>query len=92
MEDLELRELEFGLAEEFLLELKKEFDRGDEESVKLMNRNRIKNAIVTTIISFTYFSLIFYNFIFYISITFQSVLLFKSKDRKCYPFSHLDFF
>ena len=36
LEDLELRELEFGLAEEFLLELKKEFDRGDEESVKVV--------------------------------------------------------
>ena len=42
LEDLELRELEFGLAEEFLLELKKEFDRGDEKSVKVVELKRVE--------------------------------------------------
>jgi len=42
LEDLELRELEFGLAKEFLLELKKEFNRGDEESVKVVELKRVE--------------------------------------------------
>ena len=36
LEDLESEEVEFRLAEEFLLELKKEFGGGDKELVKIV--------------------------------------------------------
>ena len=41
-EDLETKEVEFELVEEFLLELKKEFVGGDEESVKVAELKRIE--------------------------------------------------
>jgi len=44
LEDLEIGEAEFGSAEEFLLELKKEFRGGDEESVKVAELRRIKQG------------------------------------------------
>jgi len=39
--NLELGEVEFGSAGEFLLELKKEFGREDEESVKVVELKKI---------------------------------------------------
>ena len=42
MENLELREVEFELAEEFLLELKKKFGEGNKESVKVVELKRIE--------------------------------------------------
>ena len=42
LKNLELREVEFRLAEEFLLELKKEFEGGDKELVKIKELRRIE--------------------------------------------------
>jgi len=42
LEDLELREIEFRLVGEFLLELKKEFGGGDEKLVKVAELRRIE--------------------------------------------------
>jgi len=42
LEDLETGGAEFGLAREFLLELKKEFGGGDEESVKVAELRRLE--------------------------------------------------
>jgi len=42
LEDLELGELEFGLVGKFLLELKKEFSKGDEKLVKVAKLKRIE--------------------------------------------------
>jgi len=42
LEDLELREVEFELVGKFLLELKEEVERGDEESVKVAELRRIE--------------------------------------------------
>jgi len=42
MEELETREIEFELAEEFLAEIKKEFGGGDEESVKVAELKKIE--------------------------------------------------
>ena len=36
LEDLEAEEVEYKLAREFLMEIKKEFDRGDKRSVKMV--------------------------------------------------------
>ena len=42
LEDLELGKVEFELAEEFLLELKKEFGEEDEESIKVAELKRVE--------------------------------------------------
>ena len=42
LEDLETDEVELESAEEFLLGLKKEFEEGDEESVKVAELRRIE--------------------------------------------------
>jgi len=42
LEDLESRKVEFESAEEFLLELKKEFGGEDEESVKVVELKRVE--------------------------------------------------
>jgi len=39
---LKLGELEFGLAGEFLLELKKKFSKGDKKSVKVAELKRVE--------------------------------------------------
>jgi len=44
LEDLESGEVEYGLAGEFLLELKKEFGEGDEKSVKVAKLRRIEQG------------------------------------------------
>ena len=44
LEDLETEEVEFGSVEEFLLELKKEFGREDEEAVKVAELRRLKQG------------------------------------------------
>ena len=44
MENLELREVEFELAEEFLLELKKKFGEGNKKSVKVVELKRIEQG------------------------------------------------
>jgi len=44
MEELEAREIEFELAEEFLAEIKKEFGGGDEESVKVAELKKIEQG------------------------------------------------
>ena len=44
MEDLESGEVEYELAGEFLLELKKEFEEGDEELVKVTELRRIEQG------------------------------------------------
>jgi len=41
LEDLESEKVEFGLVGEFLLELKKEFGERDEESVKVVELERM---------------------------------------------------
>jgi len=43
-ENLELGEVEFGSAEKCLLKLKKEFDRGDEELVKVAELKNIEKG------------------------------------------------
>ena len=42
LEDLELEKVEFRSAREFLLKLKKEFGRGDKESVKVAKLKKIE--------------------------------------------------
>ena len=42
LEDLKLEEVKFRLAEEFLLELRKEFGEEDGESVKVAKLRRIE--------------------------------------------------
>jgi len=42
LKDLELEEIEFESAGELLLELKKEFRGGNEESIKIAELRRIK--------------------------------------------------
>jgi len=44
LEDLESGEVEYELAGEFLLELKKEFEEGDEELVKVTELRRIEQG------------------------------------------------
>jgi len=45
---LELKEVEFGLVGEFLIELlKKEFGGGDEESVKVAELKKVEQGIRT---------------------------------------------
>jgi len=44
LEDLELREVEFRLVREFLLELKKKFSKGDEKLVKAAELRRIEQG------------------------------------------------
>ena len=39
-----MEEAEFGLAEEFLLQLKKKFGKGDEEVVKVAELRRLKQG------------------------------------------------
>jgi len=42
MEELETGEIEFESAEEFLVEIRKEFGGGDEESVKVAELKKIE--------------------------------------------------
>jgi len=42
IEELEARELEYKLVEEFLMNLKKEFGRGEEESVKAVELRKLE--------------------------------------------------
>jgi len=42
LEDSETEEIEFGLVEEFLLELRKKFRGGDEKLVKVAELRRIE--------------------------------------------------
>jgi len=42
LEDLESRKVEFELAEEFLIEWKKKFSRGDEKSVKVAELKKVE--------------------------------------------------
>ena len=42
LENLEIEETEFGLVGEFLLELRKELEEGDKESVKVTELKRIE--------------------------------------------------
>jgi len=44
LEDLEAGEVEYESAEEFLIEIKKEFSRGDEESVKVAELKRMEQG------------------------------------------------
>ena len=44
MEELEAEELEFETIGEFLVEIKKEFGRGEEESVKAAELRRIEQG------------------------------------------------
>jgi len=44
LEDLEMGEMEFGLAEEFLLELKKKFGGGDEKLAKVGELKRMEQG------------------------------------------------
>jgi len=44
LEDLKLGEAEFGSAGEFLLELRKEFEGEDKESVKVVELRRIEQG------------------------------------------------
>ena len=44
LEDLETGEVEFGSAREILLELRKKFRRGDEESIKVTELRRIEQG------------------------------------------------
>ena len=44
MEDLEVEEVEYELAGEFLMEIKREFRGGDEESVKVVELKRIEQG------------------------------------------------
>jgi len=45
LENLESGEVEFRLARKFLLELKKEFGKGNEESVKVAELKKIKEFV-----------------------------------------------
>jgi len=42
LEDLEAREIKYKLAGEFLMEIKKEFGGGDEESVEVAELKKIE--------------------------------------------------
>ena len=42
LKDLEIEKVEFEIAEEFLLTLKKKYGEGDKESVKVVELRRIK--------------------------------------------------
>jgi len=42
IEELEARELEYKLVEEFLINLKKEFGRGEKESVKAVELRKLE--------------------------------------------------
>ena len=42
MEELEVRVLEYKIAEEFLISLKKEFGGGEEESVKAVELRKLE--------------------------------------------------
>ena len=44
MEDLESGNLEYEIAEEFLVDLKKEFRRGDEETVKVAESRKLEQG------------------------------------------------
>ena len=44
LEDLKAEEVEFWLSEEFLLEMKKEFEDRDKESVKVAELKRIEQG------------------------------------------------
>ena len=44
MEELEAEELEYKSLEEFLIEIKKEFGKGDEKSVKVTELKRIEQG------------------------------------------------
>jgi len=44
MEELEAGELEYEMAEEFLTSLKKEFGRGEEKSVKVMELRKLEQG------------------------------------------------
>jgi len=44
MEELETREIEFGSAGEFLVEIRNKFRGGDEESVKVAELKKIKQG------------------------------------------------
>ena len=44
MEDLEVGLLEYEIAEEFLAEIKKEFRRGDEKSIKVAEFRRLEQG------------------------------------------------
>lgn len=44
MEDLEAREIKYKLAGEFLMEIKKEFGGGDEESVEVAELKKIEQG------------------------------------------------
>ena len=44
LKDLKSEEVEFGLAREFLLELRREFREGDEKSVKVAELRRIEQG------------------------------------------------
>ena len=44
MEELKAEELEFEIVGEFLVEIKKEFERGEEESVKAAELRRIEQG------------------------------------------------
>jgi len=44
MEELEAREVEYELVEEFLLSLKKEFGGGEEESVKVAELRKLEQG------------------------------------------------
>ena len=44
MEELELGEVEYELAEEFLMSLKKEFGRGEKESTKAAELRKLKQG------------------------------------------------
>lgn len=45
LENLESEEVEFRLARKFLLKLKKEFDRGDKESVKVAELKKMEEFV-----------------------------------------------
>ena len=44
MEDLKSGNLEYEIAEEFLVDLKKEFRRGDEETVKVAESRKLEQG------------------------------------------------
>ena len=44
LEELKAEELEFEIVGEFLVEIKKEFERGEEESVKAAELRRIEQG------------------------------------------------
>ena len=44
MEELEAGELEYEMVEEFLTSLKKEFSRGEEESVKVVELRKLEQG------------------------------------------------